>query len=89
MIWIYPDLQTRKHAGTYTSSFLCLYGSLVTLSVFTATCATPTASYHPTGLEDNLSGMPTKEEQKITNIKELGIKTAVSLVVPNYHQPKP
>jgi hypothetical protein len=59
-------------------------------SLFSATCmrVTPTA-YHPTGLEDNLFGMATKEERKITNKKEWGIKTAVSLVMPDHHQPKP
>lgn len=80
----------RRDIHTYKSSFLCLYELLATLSLFSATCArvTPTASYHPTGLEDNLLGIATKEERKITNIKEWGVKISVSLVMPD-HQPKP
>jgi len=60
-------------------------------SLFSATCVrvTPTASYHPNGLEDNLFGIATKEERKITNKREWGVKTAVSLVMPDHHQPKP
>jgi len=30
-----------------------------------------------------------KRGKKITNKKEWGVKTAVSLVMPNHHQPKP
>jgi len=93
---IYPDLHTHKPAWTQGHTHVHVF--VLTLIwfawyvkfLFSATCVrvTPTASYHPTGLEDKLFGMATKEERKIINKKEWEVKTAVSLVMPD-HQPKP
>jgi len=81
---------TQGHTNVHVFILMLIWFAGYIKSLFSATCVrvTPTA-YHPTGLKDNLFGMATKEERKITNIKEWGVKTAVSLVMPDHHQPKP
>jgi len=87
----YLHAWTQGHTNVHVFILMLTWFACYIKSLFSATCVhvTPTASYHPTGLEDNLFGMAIKEERKITNKKEWGVKTAVSLVMPNHHQPKP
>jgi len=72
----YPYLHAWMQGHTHIHVFILMliWFACYIKTLFSATCArvTPTASYHPTGLEDNLFGMATKEVKEDHKQKGMG-----------------